>query len=60
MAKKILVVTPGCDAQGHLLPINEAQKIQLEDETMLAASGASYAQGLRNTGTPAHTHAVEP
>jgi phosphoserine phosphatase len=59
MAKKILVVTPGCDAQGHLLPITEAQKAQLEDETMLAASGVSYGPGLRNTGAPAHTHALE-
>jgi hypothetical protein len=41
MAKKILVVTPGCDALGHILPITEAQKAQLEDETMLTASGVS-------------------
>ena len=54
MVKKILVVTAGCDSQGHILPITETQKAQLEDETMLAASGASHTHGLGNHHGPAH------
>ncbi|MFM1881351.1 MAG: hypothetical protein RLZZ344_1585 [Pseudomonadota bacterium] len=41
MAKKILVVTPGCDAQGHIVPITETQKAQLEDETMLSVAATT-------------------